>query len=61
VQRESRIENADGILSRDFGELVDLVVVRVINGDGVNFAHAVQYHDQAFIPSGSVVGAGGVG
>src|SRR5262249_13895369 len=61
VQRESRIEDADGILSGDFGELVDLVVVRVINGDGVNFAHAVEDHDQAFIPSGGVVGAGGVG
>ena len=33
MQRESRIEDADGILSGDFGELVDLVVVRVINGD----------------------------
>nr|WP_197423049.1 hypothetical protein [Bradyrhizobium valentinum] len=61
MQRESRIEDADGILSVDFGELVDLVVVRVINRDGVNFAYAVEDHDQAFIPSGGVVGAGGVG
>ena len=58
MQRDDRIENADRILCGDLGELVDLIVVRVICGDAVRFAHAVDHDDQALVPAGSVVRAG---
>ena len=41
-------------------QLVDLVAVRVVGGGAVRFAHAVDDHDQAFVPAGRVERAGRV-
>ncbi len=61
VQCDDGIEDADRVLCGDFGELVDFVVVRVVSGDRVSFAHAIEDDDEGFVPAGGVVGAGGVG
>src|SRR6266436_1765664 len=60
MQRDDGVQDADGVFGADFGKLVDFVVVSVIGGDRVSFTHAVEDDNQAFVPTGGVVGAGGV-
>ena len=51
MQRDDRIQDADGILGADFGELLEIVVARVIDGGALALAHAVDDDDQAFVPA----------
>ena len=51
------IENPDGILRRNFVELVEFAVMRVIYRGALRFTHAIQNNDQALVPAGGEVGA----
>ena len=56
----SGIQDADGVFCGDFVQLVDLVAVRMVCRGAVSFAHAVNDHDQAFVPARRVERAGRV-
>ena len=51
VQRDQRIQNADRVVRPDGPQLLQFSVVKVVDGETLDFTHRIVDYDEAFVPT----------